>query len=310
MNIYKNINNVKIKNPFVTVGTFDGVHLGHQHIFKRLKEISQQNDGESVVITFWPHPRMVLNHTDDTVLMINTIEEKIELIEQQGIDNFIILPFTKEFSQLSSREFIHDYLHKALAIKGLIVGYDHRFGRDRLGNFDILKECAIKYNFLIEKIDAFDINGENISSTKIRNILLNGEIENATGYLSRNFTISGKVTNGYKIGRNIGFPTANIAPDSPVKLIPKDGVYAVKVLIDNKTYNGMLNIGLRPTFNQNNNDKSIEVHIINFEGDIYGDSVKISFFKRIRNEMKFNSIDDLISQLKKDKEHVEKYFGS
>ncbi|MDF1550400.1 MAG: bifunctional riboflavin kinase/FAD synthetase [Bacteroidales bacterium] len=310
MKIYNDINNVKIKNPFVTVGTFDGVHLGHQHIFNKLKDIAKKHHGESVVITFWPHPRMVLNHSDDQVLMINTIDEKIELIEKQGIDHFIILPFTTEFSKLSSRDFIDTYLHKILNINGLIVGYDHRFGKDRLGNFDVLKECAKKYNFIIEKINAFDINGEKISSTIIRNQLLNGEVEHANKYLSRNFALSGKVTNGYRIGRNLGFPTANVQPESPYKLIPRDGVYAVQVIVENKIYSGMLNIGLRPTFNENNNDKSIEVHIIGFDGDLYGDNIKIVFHKRIRNEMKFNSIEELVAQLKNDKIQIEAYFDA
>ena len=309
MNIYKNLDNIKINTPFVTVGTFDGVHLGHQYIFRQLIDEAKRHNGESVVITFWPHPRMVVNKSDKNISMINTIEEKIELIEKQGIDHFIILPFTKEFSQLSSKEFIDQYLHQLIGIKGLIVGYDHKFGKDRQGNFDDLKVCADKYGFKIKKNDALSVNNENISSTKIRNSLLEGRIEKANQYLSRKFTLPGKVTNGRKVGRGLGFPTANIKPDSTYKLIPKDGVYAVKVEIEGKIFIGMLNIGTRPTFDDGVLNRSIEVHIIEFRGDLYHKNIKLYFYKRIRDELKFESIEELVNQLNKDKRLVVEYFG-
>jgi len=308
MNIYKNINNVKINNPFVTVGTFDGVHLGHQYIFEQLIKEARSNNGESVVITFWPHPRMVINEATSDISMINTIEEKIELIEKQGIDHFVILPFTKEFSQLSSKEFIDKYLYKLLEIKGLIMGYDHKFGKDRQGNFEDLKNCADKYGFKIKKVDALSLDNENISSTKIRQALIQGQIEKANNYLSRKFTLPGLVTNGRKVGRDLGFPTANIQPDSEYKLIPKDGVYVVKVEVENKLHIGMLNIGNRPTFDDDGMRKSIEVHIINYTGNLYHQNIKLYFYKRVRDELKFNSVDELIAQLKKDKVQIEQYF--
>jgi riboflavin kinase/FMN adenylyltransferase len=310
MNIYKDVNNVKIRNPFVTVGTFDGVHLGHQYIFEQLINEAKQNDGESVVITFWPHPRMVINKDEKRTLMINTIEEKIELIEKEGIDHFVILPFTKEFSQLSSKEFIDKYLHQLIGIKGLIVGYDHKFGKDRQGNFEDLKMCAKKYGFTIKKIDAYSVKNENISSTKIRNALFNGQIEKANSFLSRKFTLPGLVTNGRKVGRDLGFPTANIQPDSKYKLIPKDGVYAVKVEVEREMFLGMLNIGTRPTFDDGEINRSIEVHIIDFTGNLYHQNIKLYFYKRIRDEFKFNSIEELVNQLANDKASVIEYFNN
>ncbi|NJO91441.1 MAG: riboflavin biosynthesis protein RibF [Chloroflexia bacterium] len=237
------------------------------------------------------------------------MEEKIELIEKEGIEHFIILPFTREFSKLSSKDFIDKYLHQLIGIKGLIVGYDHKFGKDRQGNFEDLKICAEKYNFKIKKIDAFRIHNENISSTMIRNALLNGQIEKANSYLSRKFTLPGQVTNGRKVGRNLGFPTANIQPDSKYKLIPKDGVYAVKVEVEKKMFLGMLNIGTRPTFDDGEINRSIEVHIIDFSGNLYHQNIKLHFYKRIRDELRFESIEELVNQLAVDKSNVMNYFN-
>ena len=309
MKVYKDIYSANIKNPFVTVGIFDGVHLGHQSIFKQLKKLAQSNDGQSVVVTFWPHPKMVIESTDEELLMITSIEEKIQLIEEQGIEHLIILPFTKEFSQLSSDAFIEHYLFKILHIKGLVVGFDHKFGKDREGNFNVLQNYAQKYNFIIQEVEALIVNELKISSTGIRNALLKGEIELANFYLSRSFTISGTVINGKKIGRDLGFPTANIKPEFPYKLIPCDGVYAVHVTIQDIDYQGMLNIGNRPTFNNGNETKSIEVHILGFNGILYGKKIRLSFYRRIRNEMKFNSVEELISQLFIDKQQVESFFS-
>ncbi len=308
MKVYKDIYSANIKNPFVTVGIFDGVHLGHQAIFNRIKDLAQNNDGESVVITFWPHPKTVVGTSSSDINFINSLDEKIDLIEEQGIDHFIILPFTKEFSQLSSEKFIEHYLYQTLKIKGLVVGFDHKFGKDREGNFEVLTHYAQKYNFVIRKIDALSFGNINISSTNIRNALIDGNIELANSYLSRNYSISGLVINGKKIGRDLGFPTANINPDFANKLIPRDGVYAVRVAVHGYDYPGMLNIGHRPTINPGNADKTIEVHIIDFDGDLYHQKIKLSFYKRIRNELKFNSLDELISQLKKDKNQIETFF--
>lgn len=308
MLIHKDIDNIKINRPYVTIGTFDGVHLGHQHIFKELIKEARENDGESVVITFWPHPRMIINPEPRKVSMINTIEEKQELIKNIGVQHFIILPFSKEFARLSSKEFIHSYLYKKIGIKGLIVGYDHRFGKDRQGNIKELQNCADRYGFSIRKLSPFSLDEQIVSSTLIRDALFSGEIEKANSYLSRKFTLPGIVSDGKKIGRDLGFPTANIRPESKFKLVPKDGVYAVKVKIDDKLYMGMLNIGTRPTFEDDGEERSIEVHIIEYEGDLYGLEIKLFFYKRIRNELKFSSIEELVSQLKTDKQQILEFF--
>jgi riboflavin kinase/FMN adenylyltransferase len=308
MQIYQEGDLLKINKPIVTVGTFDGIHLGHQHIFKQVLKSAENINGEPVIVTFWPHPRMIVHPKSAEIMLLNTLEEKIELAQLQGIRHFIILSFTKEFSQLSSSEFIKEFLFKKIGLKGLILGYDHHFGKDRLGNSEQLHESAEKYGFFVENIEAFCLNGEKISSTKIRNALSTGNLEFANSLLSRNYSITGYVENGDKIGRKIGFPTANIRPDYNYKLVPCNGVYAVKVLIDKKEYLGMLNIGFRPTVNKGNENKSIEAHIIGFEGDLYGQKISLSFYKRIRDEMKFNSLEELTTQLDLDKEQISKYF--
>ena len=308
MKIFKNIDNFKAVNPAVTVGTFDGVHLGHLKIFDNVKALAKKLGGESVVFTFWPHPRMVLDTKGNKVYMLNSIEEKIELIEKQGIDNLIIYPFDKSFSKLSYCNFVEKLLHEKIKMKGLIVGYDHKFGHDREGDFKKLKTCTDLYNAEIEKVDALSVDGINISSTLIRQLLIAGNIEIANSYLSAPFSLKGKVISGRKIGRNIGFPTANIHIENAYKIVPKKGVYAVEVEYNNKKYNGMLNIGVRPTLNESKQTQTIETHIFNFNHDIYDSFLKINFHKRIRQEMKFNNIDDLKNQLIKDKSEVEKYF--
>ena len=308
MKIHKNLEEFTAMNPAITVGTFDGVHLGHIQILNKLKEKASSINGESVVITFWPHPRFVLNYKNDNIKMINTIDEKIKLIEEQNIDHLIILKFTKEFAKLSSCEFIEQYLFKKFNIKALIVGYDHHFGKDREGNFDTLRKCAEKYNFSISKVEAFSLNKDNISSTKIRKAIETGEIEKANTYLSKKYFISGEIVGGKKIGRNLGFPTANIKVAESYKLIPTRGVYAVKVKILGKIYFGMLNIGYKPTINSNKKDFSIEVHILNFNKNIYTENIKVYFYKRIRSEKKFSQLDELKQQLIKDKTIISKYF--
>ncbi len=308
MKIHKNIRNFSAKNPAITVGTFDGVHLGHIQIFNKLKKKARSINGESVVVTFWPHPKMVLGSKDHKIKMINTIDEKIKLIEEQEIDHLIILKFTKTFAKLSSCEFIEQYLYSKLNIKALIVGYDHHFGKDREGNFEALSKCAKKYNFAIEKVEAFSLDNENISSTLIRGTIRKGEIETTNAYLSKNYFISGEIIGGEKIGRNIGFPTANIYISESYKIIPIRGVYAVETEIHGKRYAGMLNIGYKPTVNNNKSNCSIEVHILNFKADIYNERIRVYFHKRIRSEIKFRSLEKLKQQLIKDKAIISQYF--
>ncbi|MEN8121562.1 MAG: bifunctional riboflavin kinase/FAD synthetase [Bacteroidota bacterium] len=309
MKIYRNIKNFSAQNPVITVGTFDGVHLGHIQIFNKVKEKARAINGESVVVTFWPHPRLVLDPNGDKINMINTIDEKIKLIGEQEIDHLIILKFTKTFAKLSSCDFIEQYLFNKLKIKALIVGYDHHFGRDREGGFEVLSACAKKYNFSVEKVEAYALKNEKISSTVIRDAILKGDFEKANTFLSKKYFISGQIIGGKKIGRNLGFPTANIYIAETYKIVPGSGVYAVETEIKGKRYAGMLNIGYKPTINIDKSNRSIEVHILNFNDDIYDEDIRVYFHKRIRNELKFCSLEKLKQQLIKDKALVSNYFN-
>lgn len=300
MKVYTNIDDFKdVKNPVVTTGTFDGVHLGHQKIISRLKAVASEENGETVLLTFYPHPRMVLFPDDNELKLLNTQEEKIRLLEKSGIDHLIIYPFTKEFSRLTSVEFVRNILVNCIHTKRLVIGYNHHFGRNREGSFEHLKEFGPLYGFEVEEIPAQDIEHIEISSTKIRNALQTGDIETATAYLGHHYSLTGKVEGGQKLGRTIGYPTANISVDDKYKLIPADGVYAVKVEHKGKMYGGMLNIGNNPTIA--GKGRSIEVHIFNFDQDIYGDDATIYFIKRLRDEAKFNGLDELKAALAKDK---------
>lgn len=288
-----------MKNPVVTTGTFDGVHLGHQKIISRLKETAKEENGETVLITFFPHPRMVLFPDDNDLKLINTQEEKIELLEQYGIGHLIIIPFTKEFSRLTSVEFVRNILVNQIKTKRLVIGYNHHFGRNREGSFEHLKEYGPLYGFEVEEIPAKDIDSIEISSTKIRNALQSGDVRTAASYLGHEFSLTGKVVDGKKIGRQIGYPTANILVEDKYKIIPADGVYAVKVKHDNKIYGGMLNIGNNPTVNGKH--KTIEVNIFDFNKDIYEENATIYFIERLRDEVKFNGLEELKDQLAIDK---------
>ena len=303
MKVYTNIEDFKsIPNPVVTTGTFDGVHLGHQKIISRLKEIAKTENGETVLLTFYPHPRMVLFPDDNELKMLNTQQEKIALLEQYGIDHLIIYPFTKEFSRLTSVEFVRNILVNTIQTKRLVIGYNHHFGRNREGSFEHLKEYGPLYGFDVEEIPAKDIDSIEISSTKIRNALLSGDVKTANNYLGHNFSITGKVVGGKKLGRTLGYPTANIDINDKYKIIPADGVYAVNVIHDGKIFEGMLNIGNNPTVE--GKGRSIEVNIFNFDKEIYGDDATIIFIERLRDEVKFNGLEQLKEQLAKDKENA------
>ena len=301
MRLIKDINNLNIQNSVVTVGTFDGLHLGHQKIIKTLVDKAKELNSEATVFTFWPHPRFVLGKIDGLEL-INTLEEKIDLFDKNGINNLISFEFTKEFANLSSYEFVKQILVEKLHVKHLILGYDHHFGKNREGRFDKLQECAKEFGFTIEKVSALSQKDENISSTKIRNYIKTGEIEKANKFLGYTYFLKGEVVEGNKLGRTINFPTANISVPK-YKLLPKSGVYAVRIEIDTKQYIGMMNIGFRPTIGKFDN-KTLEVHIIDFNEDIYGKSIRIELISKIRDEIKFDDIEELKSQLKKDKELV------
>ncbi|MBN2773045.1 MAG: bifunctional riboflavin kinase/FAD synthetase, partial [Prolixibacteraceae bacterium] len=264
-------------------------------------EIAQNHNGETVLFTFSPHPRFVVSPNEKNLRLITTLEEKKELLSLIGIDHLVVYPFTKEFSKMPYSDFVKNILVDKLNTRFLVVGYDHRFGKNREGGFEFLSTCAEKYNFKIKKLDAFILNDIKISSSRIREALDAGNIEKANAYLGYNFTLHGKVVEGKKLGRKIGFPTANIESSDVNKIIPGYGVYAVRIRINGETFNGMLNIGTRPTFNQNADNRSIEVNIFDFEQNIYGKSLILEFVKRIREERHFKSPEELIEQLHKDK---------
>ena len=308
MKIHRNLNSFHAQNPVLTIGTFDGVHSGHRKIIDRLHDLAKTINGESVIFTFDPHPRKVVAPGETTLRLLTTLEEKIVLFKQSGIDHLIIYPFTPEFSRLTYEEFVEQVLVDQIHTKFLVVGYDHKFGKNRQGDFEFLKKCADRHEFQIEKLDVLLMNESHISSTKIREAIQQGDFETANAFLGYPFTLHGTVVEGQKLGRKIQFPTANIQASDPDKIIPGYGVYAVKITVMNQTFQGMLNIGSRPTVNNNADNRSIEVHIFDFESDIYGEPIELVFFKKLREEQKFSSIDALKNQLSKDKTDTIAFF--
>lgn len=301
MKIYHGLDDfVRLDYAVVTSGTFDGVHVGHQKILGRLKEVATKNKGETVVITFWPHPRLVLHPEESTLKLLNTFEEKAALLKEEGIQHLVRIPFTKEFSNHSSEQFIHEVLVDTIGTQKLVIGYDHRFGHNREGSFEQLKQNGPKYGFEVEEIPRQDVDNVGVSSTRIRKALEEGDIETATHFLNRPYTLSGRVIVGDKLGRLLGFPTANIEIDTKYKLIPVDGIYAVTVSHEGILFKGMLYIGNRPTIN--GSKRNIEVNIFDFAKDIYGDELTIHFHKLIRMDNKFQDLEGLKDQLHLDKE--------
>lgn len=288
----------KEKKSILTLGTFDGVHIGHQKILKKLVKESLLKNCESVLLTFFPHPRMVLKQ-DTQIQLLNTIEEKTLLIEKNGIDNLIIHPFDARFSELSAEDFVKKILVDQLNLSKIIIGYDHKFGKNRSADINDLIFLGEKYNFEVEQISAKEIDDISISSTKIRKALLEGNIDLANSYLGYNYSLSGKVINGKKIGRTISFPTANLNVTEDYKLIPKNGVYIVASQMDNKKVFGMMNIGNNPTVE--GTSKSIEIHFFDFNKDIYNQDISVELISKIRNEHKFDSLESLKNQLNKDR---------
>ena len=303
MKVYNGIYEFRgVANAVVTIGTFDGVHNGHHHILKRLKETAQKVKGETVILTFSPHPRMVL-FPDSQQLLLTTKEEKINLLEGCGIDHLIIHPFTREFSMLSSQDFIENVLVKSLGTKRLVIGYDHHFGKDREGSFENLKLNAPAFGFEVEEIPAWETDNSKVSSTRIRKALAEGQVEMASILLGYEYGISGTVVKGQQLGRQLGFPTANIICTDPNKLIPGNGVYAVKVIYKGNEMRGMMNIGVRPTVN--GAGRTAEVNIFDFNSEIYGESIEVRFVKWVRGEKKFEGLQQLIEQLHRDKDVVQ-----
>lgn len=308
MKIYHGIDDfTRLDYAVVTSGTFDGVHVGHQKILNRLREIASRNNGETVVITFWPHPRLVLHPEDDTLKLLNTFEEKAELLKEQGIQHLVRIPFTKEFSQYTSEEFIQKILVETIGTKKLVIGYDHRFGHNREGSFEQLKINAPRYGFEVEEIPRQDVDHVGVSSSKVRKALEEGDIDTTTHFLDRPYALTGRVVMGDKLGRLLGYPTANIEIDTKYKLIPADGIYAVTVLHEHTTYKGMLYIGNRPTVN--GTKRNIEVNIFDFAKDIYGESLTLYFHKLIRGDAKFSDLEGLKVQLEIDKQDALRILG-
>ncbi|MFC5272325.1 bifunctional riboflavin kinase/FAD synthetase [Adhaeribacter terreus] len=291
----------KIANAVVTSGTFDGVHVGHQQILKRLHENAMLLGGKSVVITFWPHPRHVLSQAQEKpVYLLTSIEERIELLREFKVDYLLIIPFTPEFANLSSSEFIQKILIDTIGTRKLVIGYDHRFGKNREGGFEYLKENAATLGFEVEEIPREDVDHVGVSSTKIRKALEAGDIETANKYLGYFYHLTGTVTEGDKLGRTIGFPTANLAISEAHKLIPARGVYAVYGTLNGQRLKGMLNIGMRPTVG--GLKQTIETHFFHFDKDIYHQELQLELVARLRDEQKFSGLDALKEQLAKDKE--------
>lgn len=308
MKIYNSLYDFKTaKKTIVTLGTFDGVHIGHQKIIEKLLQNAKEYDCESLILTFFPHPRMVLQEGSD-IKLLNTIDERSVLLDKLGLDNLIIHPFDKEFSRLSAEEFVKTVLVDTFNIQKIIIGYDHRFGRNRTANIDDLILYGEKFGFEVEQISAQEINEVSISSTKIRNAILDGNMALANEYLGYDYSLSGIVSKGKQLGRTIGFPTANLKIPDEYKLIPKNGVYIVKSILNQITVFGIMNIGVNPTVNGEN--LSIEVHLLDFDADLYETKITISILDRIRDEQKFESVALLKLQLEKDKNTALSYIDA
>lgn len=301
MKIYHHIDDfTPVNNAVVTIGTFDGVHLGHRKILSRIRELADALDGETVVLTFFPHPRMILHPEDESLKLINAINEKAELLEQLGIDHLIITPFSRDFSNQSAEDYIRDVLVNKIGTKKMVIGYDHRFGKDRQGGLSDLLHLGPVYGFEVIEIPEQDIHEVAVSSTRIRAALLNGEIELANEFLGYPFFITGKVMRGDRIGRQIGYPTANIRVEENYKLIPADGIFSARVQVGDKIYKGMAYIGSRPTIN--GITRNIEVNIFDFDTEIYGEPIRLELYHFIRHDIKFSSLEALTAQLSRDKE--------
>lgn len=305
MNVRLIHENMSLKHPVATIGIFDGVHTGHHYILDELIKQAAANKGESVVVTLWPHPRIVLSRNLDDFKLLHTRTEKIRELERIGIDELIFVPFNKEIASYSACEFVQNYLVDKLGIEVLLLGYDNRFGRDRKGDPEGLAMCANRNNFRIEKLKEYKALKGRVSSTLIREAILKGELDQAEKMLGYYYYLSGTIVEGNHIGRKMGFPTANIHPNDPYKLIPMNGVYAIRAELQGKMYRGMLNIGFRPTIDSSAAVKTIEAHLFDVSGDFYDQEVVIHFVHRVRDEMKFSGLDALKQQLELDKKNIQ-----
>jgi riboflavin kinase/FMN adenylyltransferase len=304
MIIHEGYENLSLKHPFVTVGVFDGVHKGHRALLDHLATRAEEAGGESVVITFDPHPRLVLSKKTEGIFFLSTLDEKKKLLAESAIDHLIIMNFTRELGNMEAADFIKEILVEKIGVKHLIVGYDNHFGKGKEGDFEKIREYAGLYDFEAEQADGLSAPEGKISSTIIRDALLNGRLEDANRLLGYNYSLTGNVIEGRKLGRSLGFPTANIKPADMFKLIPADGVYAVEVLTGKEKLPGMLSIGFNPTVNKNRADKSVEVHIFDFDKELYGQTITVIFRFRLRDEKRFENTEQLTGQMKLDKESV------
>jgi len=301
MQIHLDINQLpQFKNAVITIGTFDGVHLGHKQIIDSLKEEASIAGGESVIITFHPHPRKVVSSVITGVRLINTLAERIELLEKTGIDHLVIVPFTDFFANQTAEEYIKDFLVEKFSPHTIIIGYDHRFGRERSGDYKLMEEKALVYNYVLKEIPEHILNTIKVSSTNIRNAILHSQVEEANALLGYDFFFEGEVFHGDKIGRELGYPTANLKSTDEEKICLGDGIYAVYVTVEGKIYKGMMSIGFRPTVN--GKVRVTEVNIFDFAKEIYGEKIRVTVKKYLRSEVKFDGLEALKMQLHKDKE--------
>jgi riboflavin kinase / FMN adenylyltransferase len=299
MQVHSSVDSFKGKSPIVTMGTFDGVHPGHRALLSRVRDLAVDEKAESVVLTFWPHPRIVLEQDVEKLRLLTTLEEKIRIISEIGIDHLIVIPFTEDLASLTADVFIEEFLINSIQVNHLVIGYNHRFGKGG-SSLEELIRLSQRFNFQLSQFRHIDIDGQRPSSTRIRNCLLQGNIPEANFLLGYEYTITGQVTGGFKLGRKLSYPTANLIVTENAKLVPPDGVYACRVKVIGKTYGGMVNIGVRPTVNHQMDNRSIEVHILDFNQDIYSEEISLLFIAKTRNEMKFPDVEALKRQLQQD----------
>ncbi len=299
----------RVPNSVVTVGTFDGVHAGHRAIIDTVVEKAKERDAQSVLVTFDPHPRNIINPGDAGIKLLTTLQERAEILEELGIDTMVVIPFDRDFSLLSSEEFVRDIIHKKVGVSEFVIGYDHQFGRNREGTIETIERLGKELDFDAYVVSKREVGKKTVSSTAIRKAISEeGNMEQAAEFLQRPYRLNGTVVHGDKRGKKIGFPTANIKPEHTNKIIPRNGVYAVKVRINGAWYDGMMNIGIRPTFD--GKGETLEVHLFDFGKDVYGKEVQVRFYSRIREEKKFDGKEELIDQLKQDKTQAEELLNS
>lgn len=307
MKVFRNLSAEIVPSTVATIGIFDGVHLAHQQIIGHLNSAKERFNSESLLVTLWPHPRYVLNKDANTLKLLSTLEEKIDRLERSGLDNVLLIPFSKDFAKTPFDVFINQILVEKLKVNHLVVGFNHHFGKNREGSFDNLQEFGKKGGFTTERLDKVIVDKEGVSSSKIREYVWQGELEKVNRMLGYSFTVSGKVIHGNKVGRQLGFPTANIELPEIYKILPAEGVYAVEADFNGQTYEGMLNIGIRPTVD-NRGVKVIEANFFNFDGNLYDKHLTLRFKKRIREEKKFNSLEQLKEQINIDRYNIQEYF--